>query len=85
MGFIRMMIAWVAGNYIRMLIIAACAAVMSGLIYAKGRIDSNQACAKADALAIAKGVSQDAKIRNKVRQMAVPDIDHALSKWVRPD
>lgn len=70
---------WVLG-----IALAAMAIWLYGLVqYTRGQASADVKCAKAETVAIQKGVDTHAKVETKVKKLSDPDLDHALSKWMR--
>lgn len=51
--------------------------------YTIGRLDGKKMCVGSAAVTYQEGVKNDAKIDKQVNRMDEPDLDRALSKWVR--
>lgn len=65
-------------------LIAAIVAVVACIgAYSLGRYDGKKLCIGNAAVTYQEGVKNDAKIDKQVNRMDEPDLDRALSKWVR--
>mgnify|MGYP000078261983 CR=1 FL=1 len=53
------------------------------VMYMVGRTDGKKICIGSAAVTYQEGVKNDAQIEKGVQRMAEPDLDRALSKWVR--
>lgn len=63
----------------------AAIAVLVGLFgsYALGRYDGKKLCVGSAAVTYQEGVKKNADVDKQINRMAEPDLDRALSRWMR--
>lgn len=83
MGFIRLILGWFLGNWLKVFMISMIFGAYTFFIWNKASTKEQVACAARASASIAKGIKSHAKIKQQVMQMPESDLDHALSKWMR--